>query len=138
VKLMKLICWYLLISLSVSAWPQSPPSSPTDVLEKGVLQGSQAAKIKGEVQKRGTSERSRVRITLKDKTEVRGYISRIDADSFQVTGRKSEQVTTIAYQDAMRIRRDGLSTAAKVAITAGVVARIWIAVGLITFAAYGD
>jgi hypothetical protein len=135
---MKLICWYLVISLSVSAWPQSPPSSPTDALEKGVLQGSQAAKVKGEVQKRGTSERSRVRITLKDKTEVRGYISRIDADSFQVTGRKSEQVTTIAYQDAIRIRRDGQSTVAKVAITAGVVAGIWIAVGLITFAAYGD
>jgi len=128
----------LITCLSLSAWSQSQAAYPTEAQEKKLLEGEQAAKAKNEVQKRGAGERSRVRVTLRNKTEVAGYISQIDADSFQVTDKKSGQATTIAYQDAMKIRRNGMSTVAKVAIGAGVVAGAMMAVGLITFAAAGD
>jgi len=128
----------LITCLSLSAWSQSQAAYPTEAQEKKLLEGEQAAKAKNEVQKRGAGERSRVRVTLRNKTEVAGYISQIDADSFQVTDKKSGQATTIAYQDAMKIRRNGMSTVAKVAIGAGVVAGAMMVVGLITFAAAGD
>jgi hypothetical protein len=35
----------------------------------------QATKLKAEVQKRGTGEKSRVRVTLRNGTELRGHIS---------------------------------------------------------------
>ncbi len=137
-RLRSFVALCLITCLSLSAWSQSQAAYPTEAQEKKLLEGEQAAKAKNEVQKRGAGERSRVRVTLRNKTEVAGYISQIDADSFQVTDKKSGQATTIAYQDAMKIRRNGMSTVAKVAIGAGVVAGAMMVVGLITFAAAGD
>jgi hypothetical protein len=109
VKLTPLICWCLIVCIPILAWPQSQAAQPAE---------TQSAKVKNEVQKRG--EQARVKVTLRDKTEVKGHISQIGADSFQVTDKKSGRVTTIAYQDVDRIRKQGLSTAAKIAIAAGV------------------
>jgi hypothetical protein len=99
------ICICLIVFVTVSAWPQSPPTASMEVREDKPLQTSQVAKIKNEVQKRGIGEKSKVKVTLRDRTEVKGYISQIDADSFQVTDKNSEQSTTISYQDAMKVRR---------------------------------
>jgi len=97
------------------------------------VEGEQAVQAKDQVQKRGAGERSRVRVTLRNKTEVKGYISQIDADSFQVTDNKTGQATTIAYQDVMKVRRNGMSTVAKIAIGAGVVAGAMIGAGLLAY-----
>ena len=97
-----------------------------------------AAKTKDEVAKRGVGEKSRVRVLLKDKSEVKGYISHVDADSFQVTDKKNGQVTNIAYRDVGRIRGAGLSTGAKIAIGAGVAVGVVVAVALLSLAASGE
>ena len=120
---MKRFVAYLLVlvmgfPLSMSA--QSQGTNPTEVQAKKLLEGEPAAKAKSEVQKRGAGKRSRVRVTLRNTTEVKGYISRIDADTSQVADRKSGQVTTIAYQDVTRIRGGGVFSGAKIAIVAGI------------------
>ena len=118
---MKRLIAYLLVlvmGVPLSMWSQSPAANPTEVPEKKLLEGEPAAKAKGEVQKRG--ERSRVRVTLRNTTEVKGYLSQIDADNFQVTDRRSGQVTTIAYQDVTKIRGGGMSTGAKIALVTGI------------------
>jgi len=126
-KLTSLISWCLIVSIPISAWSQS-----------AVLPEDYAAKVKVAVQKRGVGEGSRVKVTLRDKTEVKGYISQIDADSFQVTDKKSGKVTTLAYQEVARVRRQGMSTAAKIAIGAGVVAGTALGIGLLSLAASGE
>ena len=73
-----------------------------------------------EVERRGVGEQSRVRIMLKDKNEVKGYISQLDADSFQVTDKKGGQARTIEYADVERVRGPGLSRGAKIGIAVGV------------------
>lgn len=83
-------------------------------------------------------EKSRVRVLLNDKSEVKGYISQVDADSFQVTDKKNGQVTNIACRDVDRIRGAGLSTGAKIAIGAGVAVGVVIAVALLSLAASGE
>jgi hypothetical protein len=110
----------LVMSFPLSMWPQSQGTNPTEVQDKKLLEGEPAAKVKSEVQKRGAGEKSRVRVTLRNTTEVKGYLSQIDADTFQVTDRKSGQVTTIAYQDVTRIRGGGMSAGAKIALVAGI------------------
>ncbi len=70
-------------------------------------------------------------MTLRVRTEVKGYISQIDADSFQVTDKESSRVTTIAYDDALKVRKNGLSTSAKIAIGAGAVGGAMIVLGLV-------
>lgn len=121
--LMKRTVAYLLLlvmGFPLSMWSQSQGVNPTEVQEKKLLEGDPAAKAKREVQKRGAGERSRVRVTLRNTTEVKGYLSQIDADNFQVTDRRSGQVTTIAYQDVTKIRGGGMSTGAKIALVTGI------------------
>ena len=48
-------------------------------------EASQADRVKAEVQKRGIGEKSRVKVRLRNKVEVRGYISKIEDASFDVS-----------------------------------------------------
>jgi len=80
----------------------------------------QAAKVKGVVQKRGISEKSKVKVRLRSKAEVKGYISKIEDASFDVTDKVSGQVTTISYANVERVQGSGLTTAAKIGIIVGV------------------
>ena len=52
-------------------------------------QASQSSKVKAEVQKRGISEKSRVKVRLRTKAEVKGYISKIEDASFEVTDKNT-------------------------------------------------
>ena len=106
-----------MVCVPISVWSQS-----------SALPEDHAMKVKFEVQKRGTGEHSRVKITLRDRTEVKGYISQIGPESFKLTDNKTGKVYSIAYQDVEKIRKPGLSTGPKIAIAAGVGA---IAVGVI-------
>jgi len=108
-KITSLISWLLIVCLPISAWSHS-----------AALPDDNAAKVKLAVQKRGTGEHSRVTVTLRDKTEVKGYVSEISAESFLVTDKKSGRVTTVAYQDVLKVRKQGMSTGAKIAIGAGI------------------
>jgi hypothetical protein len=97
-----------------------------------------AAKVKRAVQERGTGEHSTVKVTLRDKTKVKGYISQIGPDSFQVTDNKSGRVTPIAYQEVEKVRKSGLSTGAKIGIALGVGLGVAVAASLGSLAASGE
>src|SRR5437773_701009 len=89
--------------------------------EQTQTQTQKSDKAKSEVQRRGIGENSQVKVKLRgNEGEVKGYISRIDETSFQVTEQKSGRVRTINYADVDRIRGTGLSTGAKIAIAAGI------------------
>jgi hypothetical protein len=55
-----------------------PESYPMQVLDK------KAAQAKAEVTERGVGEKTKVRVKLRDKHELKGHITRIDKDSFQI------------------------------------------------------
>jgi|SRR5215470_6769048 len=73
---------------------------------------SKAQKVKSEVMRRGVSEKSRVRVRLRNKIEFNGYITQIDEDSFQLQSDPdrlddrgpSIRVVTIDYADVEKIR----------------------------------
>jgi len=94
---------------------------------------SQAAKVKTEVQKRGIGEKSRVKVRLRNKAEVKGYISKIEDASFDVIDKKTGRATTIPYADVERVQGSGLSKGAKIGIIVGsavVTDAVVIAVGV--------
>jgi RimP-like protein len=94
---------------------------------------SQAAKVKAEVQKRSIGEKSRVKVRLRNKAEVKGYISKIEDASFDVTDKKTRTATTIPYADVEKVQGSGLSKGAKIGIIAGaavVIVAVVIAVGV--------
>jgi Flp pilus assembly protein TadB len=111
------------LGFPLSLWSQSQVAGPSEVQK--LLEDQQSAKAKDEVQRRGAGERSRVKVTLRNTTEVKGYISRIDADSFQVTDRKSGHVTTVAYQNVTGVHGGGgMSSGAKIALATGIGAAV--------------
>jgi len=94
---------------------------------------SQPAKMKAAVQKRGTGEKSKVKVTLGNGTLVKGYISKIDDSSFDVNVAKAGQPTTIAYTDVLKVQGPGLSRGAKIGIGVIVGAAAVATVGAIIY-----
>jgi hypothetical protein len=101
------------------------PLAASEAQAHGTLQ---AAAAKAEVQKRGIGEKSRVRVRLRDGTGVKGYISKIEENSFEVIDKKSGETTSIRYDDASEIHRVGMSKTAKILIAVGIVGA-WIGIG---------
>ena len=80
----------------------------------------QITKIKAQVQKHGTGEKSKVRVTLGNGTSVKGSISRIEETSFEVNADKTGQAISISYTDVQKIQGPGLSKGAKIGIVVAV------------------
>jgi hypothetical protein len=127
---MKLIGMSLVAVLVLNAYGLAYPEEPRQDAKNSMARTRQAEKARMEVQKRGVGEKSRVKVRLRDKTEVKGYISQIDATSFQVTDKKTGRVSTIGYDTVEKIRGGGLPKGANIAIGIGV----GVAVALTAFA----
>ena len=83
-----------------------------------------AEKVKASVLKFGTGEAARVKIKLRDKTRLVGYISATDDEGLTVIDPKSGVATTIAYPQVKSVQGNNLSTGAKIAIGVGIAATI--------------
>ena len=120
----------ILLSSSIVVSQTVEPSIPTDLT-------SQIAKVRAAVQKRGIGEKSRVKVRLRNKEEIRGYISEIEDASFNVTDRSTGQATTVAYANVERVQGVGLSKGAKIGIIVGVGVAIVVVVFAAEFKAHG-
>jgi len=132
-----LLCWFLILILPLVAWPQTQPAEANGQPENRVAE-DHSSKIRSQVQARGTGEKATVKVTLRDKSIVKGYISQTGPESFRVKDKKSGKVTTISYEDAARVQKSGLSTGAKIGIGVGIVGGVLVAIALGSLAASGE
>ena len=72
--------------------------------------------IKADLARRGTGEKVKLKIELRDKSEVRGYLAELKAEDFVIADAKSGERTTIAYSDVAKVRKQGLSLGVKLGI----------------------
>lgn len=87
-------------------------------------------KIKADVLKRGTGEKSKVVVKMKDGTKLKGYISQTGEDSFNLTDSKTRQTNAVAYRDVADVKKQGWSQGAKIALGVGIA----VAVTAVVFA----
>ncbi|HEX8772972.1 MAG TPA: hypothetical protein VF735_05155 [Pyrinomonadaceae bacterium] len=83
-----------------------------------------AEKVKASVMKLGTGEAARVKVRLRDKTKLEGYISAANGEGFIITNPKNGIATQVAYPQVKSVKGNNLSTGAKIAIGAGIAAAI--------------
>jgi sRNA-binding regulator protein Hfq len=84
---------------------------------------SRVEKIKGDVAKRGTGNKARVKVKLQNGSKLKGYISQAGDDSFTLTDSKTNQATTLAYRDVTQVKKQGgLSVVTMVGIGAAITA----------------
>ncbi|PYP82494.1 MAG: hypothetical protein DMF61_26255 [Blastocatellia bacterium AA13] len=111
------LCSIILIVLSVtpvaSLMPVSADAAPA-------AQNESIAHIKAAVTKFGVGKEARVRVKLRDKKTLSGYVSSIDDSSFVITDPGTGRSETVEYKDVDQIRGKNLSTGAKIAIGVGI------------------
>ena len=80
-----------------------------------------AEKVRANILKLGTGPDALVKIKLRDKTKLEGYISEAGTDSFVVMNAGTGVATTVAYPQVKTVRGNNLSTGVWIAIGVGIV-----------------
>lgn len=76
-------------------------------------------KVKAGIIKLGTGTEARVRIKLRDRTKLNGYISEAGEDHFVVIDAKTGVATTVTYPQVKQVRGNNLSEGVVLAIGLG-------------------
>jgi hypothetical protein len=76
------------------------------------------AKIKTFITKQGIGEKARVTINTKNKAEIKGYVSKVEGDTFDVTDPNTGNVSTVSYADVTTAKGRGMSKGWKIGIVA--------------------
>ena len=99
--------------------------------QTAISTGADQAFVK--VQKIGVGRDSRVEVKLLDNTRVKGYVSKIEADSFNVTDLKSGATQTVPYAQVTQVKKvsGGLSKGTWAIIGGAAVAAIIVAITVI-------
>ncbi|HEY9436107.1 MAG TPA: hypothetical protein VI260_32010 [Blastocatellia bacterium] len=79
-----------------------------------------AAKVKAGVAKLGAGTDTKISVKLRNKTKLKGYVSRIEEDAFFIADAKTGAETSVAYGDVTQVKGNNLSTGVIIAIAAGV------------------
>ena len=131
--LKKTIALLLVSALSLTMF--CPPSALA--ISNNEKDASLTAKVKSGVNQLGTGRETRVKLKLRDKTRLSGFISEANDEYFVVTDLKSGAETKVAYPDVTQVQGNNLSTRTKVIIGASIVAAV-IIVLYITRGAFCD
>jgi hypothetical protein len=127
--MLKKICSVILSALFLQA-----AFVPAFAATKSDKEVKRAEKVRAELSKLGTGKDAHVRVELRDKTKLEGYLSEATEDHFAVTG-EDGKTTSVAYPQVKKAQGNNLSTGAKIAIGAGIGAAVVLIVLYTIYAA---
>jgi hypothetical protein len=116
--MLKKICSVILSALLLQA-----AAIPAFAATNAEKEAKRAEKVRTELSKLGTGKDAHVKIELRDKTKLEGYLSETTNDHFTVTANDGK-TTTVAYPQVKKAQGHNFSTGAKIAIGAGIAAAI--------------
>ena len=131
--MLKRICSVMLLSALLLQAAAIPAFAATNA-EKDARR---AGKVRTQLSKLGTGKEARVKVELRDKTKLEGYLSAADADTFTVTD-NAGKATNVPYQDVKKAKGNNLSTGAKIAIGADIGAGVTLLIIWIFIATHDD
>ena len=129
--MLKKICSVVLAGLMLQA--AAAPALAKSAAEK---EAKRAETVRAKLSKLGTGPDARVKLELRDKTKLEGYIGEAGPESFVVVN-KAGVATTVAYPQVAKAKGNNLSTGAKIAIGIGIGAGITLLI-LLLIAASDD
>ena len=112
--MLKKICSVVLTALLLQA--AAAPALAKSAAEK---ESKRVEMVRAKLDKLGTGEGARVKLELRDKTKLEGYIGEAGPESFVVVN-KAGVATTVAYPQVVKAKGNNLSTGAKIAIGTGI------------------
>jgi hypothetical protein len=123
--MLKKICSFALAALLLQA--AAAPALAKSSAEK---EARRAEKVRTQLADLGTGSDARVKLVLRDKTKLEGYVSEAGPESFVVVN-KAGVATTVAYPQVAKAKGNNLSTGATIAIGIGIGAGIALLIALI-------
>lgn len=124
-----LICVMLWPFFALAVAAQTPP-------EKEAVR---LAEIKAAIAKLGTGPNAHIKVKLRDKTKLSGYVSRADETAFVIADAKTGAPTTVPYADVYEAKGRNTPLGVKIAVTAGIVAGAFFLLLFVIYAiAYKD
>ena len=123
--MLKKICSVALTALLLQA--AAVPALAKSAAEK---ESKRVEKVRAQLARLGTGKDALVRLELRDKTKLEGYVSEAAPESFVVVN-KAGVATTVAYPQVAKAKGNNLSTGAKVAIGIGIGAGVTLLIALI-------
>ena len=130
--MLKRICSAVLVALLLQA-----AALPALANESAERDARRAEKVRAQIAKLGTGKDARVKVELRDKTKLEGYVSEADAGAFYVTDEKGS-TTPVPYPQVKKAQGNNLSTGAKIAIGAGIGAGVTLLIIWIFIATHDD
>lgn len=118
--MLKKVCSIVLSALLLQA--VAIPAFAATSAEK---EAQRAEKVRTQLARLGTGSDARVKLVLRDKTKLEGFVSEAGADTFAVTD-AAGKTTTVGYGQVGKAKGNNLSTGAKIAIGAGIGAGVTI------------
>ncbi len=83
-------------------------------------------RVKAGVARLGVGPEVLVKVKLKDKTKLAGYLSEVGDEYFSVTGIETGRTTAVAYPDVAQVQGNNLSTKVKIVIAASIITGVII------------
>ena len=108
-----------LCSVVLSALLLQAAAIPAFAATSAEKEAKRAEKVRTQLAKLGTGTDARVRLILRDKTKLEGFVSEAGAETFAVTDRAGK-TTTVQYGQVSKAKGHNLSTGAKIAIGIGI------------------
>ena len=128
---MKRKLWVLALGFALCFVPlsrvaaQSPNGQPSNSqADQPSKLDQQIAKIKTAISKRVADDKDRVKLQLRDGSEVKGRLEVAGDAGFTITNDKSTQPMTFNYADVQKVNGRGLGKGAKIGIIAAIVAGV--------------
>ena len=130
--MLKRICSVMLSALLLQS--AALPAFGATSAEK---EAKRVEKVRTQLSKLGTGKDARIKVELRDKTRLEGYVSASDAETFTVTDNAGKS-TSVPYPQVRKAQGNNLSTGAKIAIGAGIGAGITLLIIWIFIATHDD
>ena len=126
--MLKKVCSLVLSALLLQA--AAVPAFAATSAEK---EAKRAEKVRTQLVKLGTGADARIKVELRDRTRLAGFVSEAGASTFAVTDRAGK-TTTVEYSQVGKAQGHNLSTGAKVAIGIGIGAGVTLLIFFIWLA----
>ena len=112
--MLKKFCSIALAALLVQA-----AAVPAFAGTKAEKEARRAEKVRTQLAKLGTGKDALVRVELRDKTKLEGYVSEVGDESFVITN-KAGVATVVTYPQVKKAQGNNLTTGEKIVIGVGI------------------
>lgn len=128
--MLKKICSVVLSALLLQA-----AAAPASAATRAEKEARRTEKVRVQLARLGTGADARIKLELRDKTKLEGFVSEAGPASFVVVN-KADIATTVAYPQVVKAKGHNLSTGAKIAIGIGIGAAVTLLIVFLYIAAH--